>query len=85
MTWLSLSPKGKEGTPMDEVAVNPIYIAFLFIIRCLVPLLILLGISALLRKFGLIKEPAKPPPSLNDGSSNQNPQNSEGGLAHGNP
>jgi len=69
---------------MDEVAVNPFYIVLLFIARCLLPLLILLGISALLRKLGLIREPIQPPPSSNDDLLNQNNHNSEGGLAHGN-
>ena len=38
---------------MNETA-NPIYIALLFILRCLVPLLVLFGISYLLRRMGLV-------------------------------
>ena len=38
---------------MNETA-NPIYIALLFILRCLVPLLVLFGISYLLRRLGLV-------------------------------
>ena len=38
---------------MNETA-NPIYIALLFILRCLVPLLVLFGISFLLRRMGLV-------------------------------
>jgi len=32
-----------------------------FTLRCLIPLMIMLGISYLLRKFGLVQEPPKPP------------------------
>ena len=38
---------------MNETA-DPIYIALLFILRCLVPLLVLFGISYLLRRLGLV-------------------------------
>jgi len=46
---------------MEEVSTNPVFIALLCIARCLIPLLIMLGISYLLRKFGLIKVTPKPP------------------------
>lgn len=39
---------------MNETAANPIFVALLFILRCLVPLAILFGISYLLRRFGLV-------------------------------
>jgi hypothetical protein len=39
---------------MNETAANPVFVALLFILRCLVPLAILFGISYLLRKFGLV-------------------------------
>jgi hypothetical protein len=45
---------------MEEVSTNPVFIALLCIARCLIPLLIMLGISYLLRKFGLIKAAPKP-------------------------
>ena len=38
---------------MNDTA-NPIYIALLFILRCLVPLFVLFGISYLLRRLGLV-------------------------------
>lgn len=44
---------------MDDV--NPIIILLMFIGRCLVPLLLMLGVSYFLRRLGLIKEPAPPP------------------------
>jgi hypothetical protein len=37
---------------MNETAANPVFVALLFILRCLVPLAILFGISYLLRRFG---------------------------------
>ena len=39
---------------MNETAANPIFVALLFILRCLVPLAILFRISYLLRRFGLV-------------------------------
>jgi hypothetical protein len=45
---------------MNETA-NPVIMAFLFILRCLVPLGILLGISYLLRRMELIIEPPAQP------------------------
>lgn len=66
---------------MDNVNLNPVYIAFLYILRCLIPLGIMLGISYLLRRFGLIKPPPPPPPGW-DGESNHSGGN-HGGLAHG--
>jgi hypothetical protein len=66
---------------MDNVNLNPVYIVFLYILRCLIPLGIMLGISYLLRRFGLIKPPPPPPPGW-DGESNHSDGN-HGGLAHG--
>jgi hypothetical protein len=65
---------------MDKVDLNPIYIALLYVLRCLVPLGIMLGLSYLLRRLGLIKKPPPPPENWN-GDNNHNPTN--GGLAHG--
>ena len=52
---------------MDDLQANPIIIGLLFVLRCLVPLLIMLAISYLLRRFGLITETPPPP---NNGSEN---------------
>jgi hypothetical protein len=46
---------------MNEPAANPIFVALLFILRCLVPLAILFGVSYLLRHFGLVKIDAPEP------------------------
>jgi hypothetical protein len=40
---------------------NPIFIALLCVARCLIPILALLGISYLLRRFGFIAKPSAPP------------------------
>lgn len=53
---------------MDEV--NPIIIALMFILRCMVPLAIMLGISYLLRRYGLITAPPAPPKELDNGNNN---------------
>lgn len=64
---------------MDEPSVNPLFVALLFILRCLVPLLIMLGVSELLRRWGLLKRSAPPPPEPGENENNH----TEGGLAHG--
>jgi len=46
---------------MNETATNPVFVALLFILRCLVPLAILFGISYILRKLGLVAETPEPP------------------------
>jgi hypothetical protein len=45
---------------MGDASTNPIYVALLCIGRCLVPLIILFGISYLLRRFGIVAKPAPP-------------------------
>jgi hypothetical protein len=65
---------------MQETSANPVFVALLCAARCLVPLLIMLGITYLLKKFGLIAEPPQPPPEQQNGNNNHD---SEGGLAHG--
>ncbi len=64
---------------MDQATANPIFVALLCLARCLVPLIILLGISYLLRRFGFIAEPPPPPNNNVEGNSGAG----EGGLNHG--
>lgn len=45
---------------MNETT-NPVFVALLFILRCLVPVAILFGISYILRKLGLVAETPEPP------------------------
>lgn len=58
---------------MNEPSANPVIVALLFILRCLVPLGILFGVSYLLRKFGLVAidepEPQEDPRNDEDNSS----------------
>jgi hypothetical protein len=71
---------------MDKASASPLYITLFFLLRCVVPLLIILGLSYLLKKLGLIAEPPPTPPEYrnNNGIHNQL-SNDEGNLSHGNP
>jgi len=40
---------------------NPVFVALLFILRCLVPLVVLFGIAYLLRRLGLVEVEAPEP------------------------
>lgn len=65
---------------MDNSQASPFIVIFFFILRCLVPLIILMGISYLLRKFGLVSETHRRPPK--DPEINHNSID-PGGLQHG--
>jgi hypothetical protein len=70
---------------MENANTNPFLVALFFIARCLVPLLLMLGVSYLLKRFGLISPPPEPPPDSDNGNNDgdhQNHNNGEGGLAH---
>ncbi len=76
---------------MSETPANPVFVALLFILRCLVPLAVLFGISYLLRKLGLVAEPPEPPSDYENNGDNQPPpddkkkkKKKEGDLTHGN-
>ena len=68
---------------MDRPDGNPLYIAFFFFLRCVVPLAVLLGISYLLRRLKLIAAPPPPPPGWDNGNQNNNQNSGEGGHVHG--
>lgn len=51
---------------MNETAANPVFVVLLFILRCLIPLAILFGISYLLRRFGLVTIETPEPPDERD-------------------
>ena len=57
--------------------------ALLFAARCVLPLLLMLGISYLLRRLGLIAEAPPPPPDQNNGNNSNNDKTAGGGIAHG--
>lgn len=65
---------------METNPSNPFYIFLFFVLRCLLPLGIMLGISIILKKLGLISDTPKPPPD-EDSNHNEN-NNGEGGFAH---
>lgn len=47
---------------MNDTSANPIFVALLFILRCIIPLAVLFGISYLLRKMGLVAVESPEPP-----------------------
>jgi hypothetical protein len=65
---------------VQESTESPIIVAVLFVARCVVPLLLMLGVSYLLRRLGLIAEAPPPPPEKNGDNGNNN---SAGGVVHG--
>ena len=64
---------------MSDTTSSPLIVSLLCVLRCLVPVLILFGISFLLRHFGLI---TKPPPEPKE-EPNENNQSGKGDLVHG--
>jgi hypothetical protein len=46
---------------MGDATANPIFVALICIARCLIPLLLLFGVSYLLRRLGVIAKPTPPP------------------------
>lgn len=65
---------------MDTSPTNPLYIFLFFLLRCVLPIAIMLGISYLLKKFGFISDSSKHPPK-EDSNNNEN-KNGKGGFAH---
>ena len=65
---------------MDNSQASPLIVVLLFLLRCLVPLILLMGISYLLRKLGFISEPHKSTPQ---DRGNHNKTIGQGGLQHG--
>lgn len=51
---------GALGVRMADSGANPLIVMLLFLLRCLVPLLLMLGLSYLLRRLGLIAEQEPP-------------------------
>jgi hypothetical protein len=66
---------------MENPGTNPVIVALLFILRCLVPLAIMLGVSQLLRHFGLIRDTSLPEEATEAGDDNNL---DEGDMVHGN-
>jgi hypothetical protein len=52
----------RGGKAMNEPSAPSFFVVLLFILRCFIPLLVLFGISYLLRRMGLVAvEPSEPP------------------------
>jgi hypothetical protein len=67
---------------MDSSAADPIIISLMFVARCAVPLVIMLGLSYLLKRLGLIQDlPPAPKNGVNNGENSTN--HSEGDIVHG--
>lgn len=62
-----------EGEAMSETPASPVFVALLFMLRCLVPLAVLFGVSYLLRKLGLVAEMPEPPSEYDDNGDNHPP------------
>lgn len=67
---------------MDNAAANPIIVFLMCVARCMIPVLILLGVSYLLRRFGFIKTLPPPPDEYNQHDDNDPLE--EGGHLHEN-
>jgi len=65
---------------MDEQNATPFMVTFFLALRCLVPLAIMLGVSFILKKIGLIRELPKKPPERPDNNSGH--QNGKDGFIH---
>jgi len=59
---------------MDKAATS-FAVSLLFILRCLVPLVIMLGISYILRRLGYIQEPASRPNNGGNGEDGKDIDN----------
>lgn len=71
---------------MSETPANPVFVALLFILRCLVPVALLLGISYLLRRLGLVSETPEPPSGYdNDDDDGLPPHDNDEGEKEGDP
>jgi hypothetical protein len=66
---------------MDESGSNPLVVMGFFCLRCGLPLLIMLGVSYLLKRMGVIAPAPKPPPDW-DGDEEEQSVSGEGGLNH---
>ena len=67
---------------MNEPSANSFFVVLLFILRCLVPLAILFGISYLLRRFGLVAVEA---PELPDDRDEDGDEVAEDETSKANP
>ncbi len=69
---------------VEEAGANPFIVVLLFLVRCLLPLALLLGLSYLLRRLGWIAEPT-PPPGISNGGQEQTSTNQDEGVGRHGP
>jgi hypothetical protein len=66
---------------MEETSsTNPLIVSLFFILRCVIPLIIMLGISYLLQRLGVIAKPTEPPADRDNGDDSHAANG--GDLAH---
>ena len=69
---------------MDKATANPLLVGLFFMLRCLVPLLVMLGISYLLKRLGFIQPASEPPAGWDNESDEENGDHTKpGSLLHG--
>jgi len=66
---------------MDKSSANPIIVILFFFLRCLVPLAIMLGISYLLRRLGVVTEHPQEPKEPSHNNSTHSTE--KGNFEHG--
>ena len=66
---------------MHDGPTNPLIVALLFVLRCMIPLFLMLAFSALLKKLGVISQTPSEP---ENGDHNSDEHNHLGGVAHDN-
>jgi hypothetical protein len=66
-----------------EPSANPFLLGLLFVLRCLVPLALMLGVSHLLRRWGLISEPGAAGPPEPDQTGGDFDPGLGGDVQHG--
>jgi hypothetical protein len=70
---------------MQESGANPFIVILFFAARCIIPLFIMLGITYLLRKWGLIQDSVTPPKDWNGNNNGEKNTtgNNQGDQVHG--
>jgi hypothetical protein len=69
---------------MHNGSADPIIVFLMFVARCIVPLFLMLGVSYLLKRLGLIQEPpSAPEPEEVDDTEKSSTDQTEGDLVHG--
>jgi len=70
---------------MDKATANPLLVGLFFILRCLVPLVVMLALSYLFKRLGLIQPLSKPPSGWDNGNNEaeDGDHTNSGSLSHG--